>query len=347
MGQRRTCPKCEAVFIAGKSVAESAGRVNGTSRRGLLERAAEEQQAAPQVAAAATKPVPGSGADRTMLAELDALIRYNCPRCKKPLESPASEGGTKKPCPSCGGRLQVPAAPPPASAAAATGLNKTLLADAAVPQSFAPRPTVAPMMHPPAAMPMGVAVGQPHRSNVKKYVIGGIAAAVVLLAFLFFLGKRNADFEFDKAMAAQKAQLEQLKMEIEQKSALLQQQQEIDAKMKSRWEEERARQEARQRDFERERENELRRLAMLSDEKQAADAKAKLEQKQREIEDEKRRAAEERAKAERDMHDQLDSLKRQLDNANKTTTVIQQAPPPAYPWYYYGGPRPYHPYWGW
>jgi hypothetical protein len=40
MGQRRTCPNCESIFVAGKSVAESNGRINGQSRRGLLERAA-------------------------------------------------------------------------------------------------------------------------------------------------------------------------------------------------------------------------------------------------------------------------------------------------------------------
>src|SRR5262249_38652516 len=66
-----------------------------------------------------------------MLADTQPPIRYNCPRCKKPLESPASEGGTKKPCPSCGQRLQVPAAPPPPDPATspAAQLNKTMLAD--------------------------------------------------------------------------------------------------------------------------------------------------------------------------------------------------------------------------
>src|SRR5262249_27578594 len=63
---------------------------------------------------------------RTMLAEPEAPIQYNCPNCKKPLEAPASEGGTKKPCPACGQRLQVPAAPPPA--AAQPNLNRTMLA---------------------------------------------------------------------------------------------------------------------------------------------------------------------------------------------------------------------------
>ena len=61
---------------------------------------------------------PGSAAhslNKTMLAADEGLpaappIKYNCPSCKKPLESPASEAGVKKPCPACGQRHQVPAA---------------------------------------------------------------------------------------------------------------------------------------------------------------------------------------------------------------------------------------------
>src|SRR5262249_1618339 len=115
MGQRSTCPNCQAIFMAGKSVAESDGRINGSTRRGLLERAAD---------GAASPPLP---LDKTMLGEVEAPIRYNCPRCKKPLESPASEAGTKKPCPYCSGRLQVPAAP---ARPTIDPLNKTLLASA-------------------------------------------------------------------------------------------------------------------------------------------------------------------------------------------------------------------------
>ena len=82
MGQRSTCPNCQSIFVAGKSVAESDGRVNG-ARLGLLERAAAEAQVA-------TLPL-----DKTMLGETEAPIHYNCPRCKAPLEAPASEAGTK------------------------------------------------------------------------------------------------------------------------------------------------------------------------------------------------------------------------------------------------------------
>src|SRR5262245_40643740 len=131
MVQRSTCPNCQSIFVAGKSVAESDGRINGGPRRGLLERAAVEAQ---------SPPLP---LDKTMLGEVEAPIRYNCPRCKKPLESPASEAGTKKPCPYCSGRLQVPAAPPRPTAD--PGLNKTLLGECTDHPATAPTPvSVAP-----------------------------------------------------------------------------------------------------------------------------------------------------------------------------------------------------------
>ena len=99
MGNRQTCPNCHSIFAAGKSAVETADvRVKS-------------------VAAAA------AGYNKTMLGQTGPPIRYNCPRCRKPLESPSIEAGTKKPCPECGQRLQVPAAPPVQS-----GLNKTILA---------------------------------------------------------------------------------------------------------------------------------------------------------------------------------------------------------------------------
>src|SRR5262249_7661584 len=79
--------------------------------------------AAPRPAPVAAQP----NLAKTMVASDESKpappIKYNCPNCKKPLESPASEGGTKKNCPACGQRLQIPAAP-----AASPTLNKTLLA---------------------------------------------------------------------------------------------------------------------------------------------------------------------------------------------------------------------------
>src|ERR1022692_3161640 len=109
MGKRQTCPNCHSPFLAGKSVAEG--------------------EVPMKLQAAAVAPI-----NKTMLGETEPPIRYNCPRCKKPLESPAIEAGTKKPCPACGGRLQVPAATPAAPPQPAN--NKTILAsDETAPQA--------------------------------------------------------------------------------------------------------------------------------------------------------------------------------------------------------------------
>jgi DNA-directed RNA polymerase subunit RPC12/RpoP len=105
MGSKQTCPKCQASFFAGASVAEP--------RTGT---------ASPSMQASYAK---------TMVTDPDAPpIKYNCPRCKSPLEAPALEGGTKKNCPNCTQRHLVPAAskPEPAPAAAGPALNKTMVA---------------------------------------------------------------------------------------------------------------------------------------------------------------------------------------------------------------------------
>ncbi len=101
MGSRQTCPNCQSLFLAGKSVGEADVPMK-------------------------SEPAAAVPINKTMLGETAPPIPYNCPRCKEPLQSPAIEAGTKKPCPKCGGRLQVPAAPPPT--AAQPHLNKTLLA---------------------------------------------------------------------------------------------------------------------------------------------------------------------------------------------------------------------------
>lgn len=111
MGKRQVCPNCRSPFIAGKSETEGA--------------AAPMFSAAPAAAASGAQPALA----KTMLGETGPSIKYNCPRCKAPLESPVSEAGIKKPCPSCGQRLQVPNPPPaPMPSGAAPRLDKTMLA---------------------------------------------------------------------------------------------------------------------------------------------------------------------------------------------------------------------------
>lgn len=103
MGMRQTCPNCHSPFLAGKSAAEAAPPIN-----------------------MGFQPAAATPINKTMLGETEPPIKYNCPRCKKELEAPAIEAGTKKPCPACGQRLQVPAAAP--TGAPQAGLNKTILA---------------------------------------------------------------------------------------------------------------------------------------------------------------------------------------------------------------------------
>jgi DNA-directed RNA polymerase subunit RPC12/RpoP len=335
MGQRSTCPNCQSIFLAGKSVAETTGRANGSPRRGMLERAAEEQPQAP------------SPLDKTMLGEVDPPIRYNCPRCKKPLESPASEAGTKKPCPYCSGRLQVPAAP--ARPQGDPGLNKTLLAslDGCAP-AVSPVPAQGSVAQ--AAVPQGKS-GDGVFSGWRKYGIGALVLVVIAFATLYFIDKHNAAVEQEKLAAAQKTaaqeqekmmlaqkqEMDKLRGEIEQKTALLQKQQQAETEQRRQWEALLAKQEARQRELDRERE--LQKL--LDDKSKAAEAQAQLDRKQREFDEEKRRSAEQQAKAERDMKDRLDDLRRQIDNANQRSTTVIAPGGPAYPWFW--GRYP----WGW
>ena len=82
-------------------------------------------------------------------------------------------------------------------------------------------------------------------------------------------------------------------------------------------------------------------LAELNDQAAKAKAKAEAERKQRELDDEKKAAAEARAKAEQDLKKEIDALRRQVDNANQKTTIINAQPPPAYPWWQYGRPYPW------
>jgi DNA-directed RNA polymerase subunit RPC12/RpoP len=81
-GQQVKCPACSKLFQCGSLAARS------------LETRPAPVQAAPQVRVAGSQ--PGQG------------VRYPCPRCAKPLESPVEAAGQKVNCPDCGQRLQIP-----------------------------------------------------------------------------------------------------------------------------------------------------------------------------------------------------------------------------------------------
>jgi transcription elongation factor Elf1 len=166
MGKRLICPNCKCPFLAGRSADEAdvpmklqAGADPGFNKTMLTDSGppirfncprCKKPLEVPAIDAGVKKPCPACGQrlqvpatstlpapaapqrdlNKTLLAGDESKpqppIRYNCPTCKKPLESPAIEAGVKKPCPACGQRLQVPAAPPPGTAG--PNLSKTLLA---------------------------------------------------------------------------------------------------------------------------------------------------------------------------------------------------------------------------
>jgi DNA-directed RNA polymerase subunit RPC12/RpoP/Skp family chaperone for outer membrane proteins len=115
MGSRQICPSCNSPFFAGKSMAEA--RVG-----------------------APAGPAAQAGYAKTMLTDDSAPpIKYNCPRCKAALEAASSEAGTKKNCPQCTQRHQVPAQLKLEPSAAGPNLNKTMLAGD---ESAAPKPPI-------------------------------------------------------------------------------------------------------------------------------------------------------------------------------------------------------------
>jgi DNA-directed RNA polymerase subunit RPC12/RpoP len=119
MGKLVTCPHCQSPFLAGKSVPEGEPAMK-------------------------VDPAVGPAYNMTMIGETGPAIHFNCPRCKKPLEAPAGEAGTKKPCPHCGQRLQVPAAPPVPAAAGQAPLDKNMLAEDG---AHAPAPAADPALN--------------------------------------------------------------------------------------------------------------------------------------------------------------------------------------------------------
>lgn len=115
--------------------------------------------AAPQPVTPPAKPPAPS---RTVMATSAALIHCSCPRCRKPLEAPASWAGQKMTCSGCGQRLQLPAASPPAVAAP----NRTVLAESM------PAPPTGP-----AHLPASTFASQPSPAGTGFHV--GSAAATL------------------------------------------------------------------------------------------------------------------------------------------------------------------------
>jgi hypothetical protein len=319
MGSRQNCPNCRTPFLAGKSVAEGS--------------AAEVPMK--------YEPAPVPGLNKTMLAETEQPIRYNCPRCKKPLESPVSEAGTKKPCPSCGQRLQVPAPPPPP--AQPPGLNKTMLASS---EPNPPATSIAPGLPTSsvsAAPPAPAAPASPWSRRL-ALAAGALAGCVFLLLcscliLAFVAGPSQADR--DKMAQAQKQvedakrELEELKRSIKDRETSLAQQKQLEAQF------EQMMAKIREREEKLSRQAELDREAYRNDQQKAAEAKKAADERQRELAEERARAAknEQEAKASlAKLQGELEALKQRQQQA---TTVVTQPPPVIYSY------PPYHPYRYW
>ncbi|MBI3823405.1 MAG: hypothetical protein HY289_12110 [Planctomycetes bacterium] len=338
MGKRHSCPHCQSLFLAGKSVAEAEVPM---------------KQSAP-----AEMPM-----NKTLLGETEPPIKYNCPRCKKPLESPAIEAGTKKPCPHCGGRLQIPNAPPPS--APQPNINKTLLAsDEAAPAAstgFKAQPSV-PMSapQPPLSVPSSHA-GVEQRSTAapsavpRMLMFGGLAAfgliVLVLLsciAFAVIRGPKTDDAALQAALAAQKqaqVDLEKYRLEIAAKQGDLEKQQKSEADMKAQFQRILDEQKARQEKLDRDREFDLKnaQLDQIAREKR----KTEHDAEQKRIEDERKLRQMEFAQMQQKLDAQMEATRKALESANRqaaTTTTIIQAPPPMPPPHHWYHPRYYYPW---
>jgi hypothetical protein len=342
MGSRHNCPNCQTPFVAGKSVPEANVAV----------------QSQPAPAPAMAPPSAPAGINKTMLGETEPPVRYNCPRCKKPLESPAIEAGTKKPCPACGQRLQVPAPPPPPP-----GLNKTLLASAeGNPHSTGISPVAS--AHAPAApssMPMGTVLGAPPQHNhpasgsAKRIaIIAGALGGVFFLLLctcvlvVLFTGPSAADREklanAQKEFANAQKELDELKRSIQLREALVTQQKALETEHRAQLDKLMADFKARQERLDSQAERD--RQAFLNDQQKAAEAKAAQEKRQRELDDAKLAALQLQQKSETDLKAKLANLESELaaqkQRQQQVTTVVSQPPPVVYYPYYH----PYRYWWG-
>jgi DNA-directed RNA polymerase subunit RPC12/RpoP len=379
MGKRFVCPNCQSPFFAGKTLEESAAAAAPLSAGG-----------------------PPAGFAKTMLGETAPAIKYNCPRCKAPLEAPASEAGTKKPCPSCGQRLQVPAAAPAAAAAAQPNLNKTLLA--ADESKAAPLPPIKyncpnckkPLESPaseagtkkncpacsqrlqvPAAAPAGPNLnktilasdeGRPPAPGMAAYATAAapgsagnaaagqryigpvpltarnvaIAAGILLLLLILIPAViRGGKFEDAAAMAKAQQDLEKVKAEIEARKAEIKDRQLADEHTRQRLEE-MGRELSRQ--DEQMRENHRSALRAVTDDKLRTQLEEKFERERRDFEQKKRDMEKTQQEALAQAKAAADASRAALEAAQQRQQTIIQQPPPViyYPPY---SPRYYWPWW--
>jgi DNA-directed RNA polymerase subunit RPC12/RpoP len=355
MGKQQICPNCRSPFLAGHSTAQAAAapgynktvlgeieppiKFNCPRCKKLLEVPAIEvgtKRACPECGQRLQVPAPPAppkqpvqpNLNKTMLAADESQpppppIKYNCPNCKKPLESPANEALTKKNCPYCGQRLQVPAAQPPGSPQ--PNLNKTILASdegrgqpyasPAIQPGFPPAPPMPASSFPASPMQTGA---QPYSKRNLHFALMGVGGVVLLLLLSCLLSAFMGSGNREELARAQK-EIEALKAKIQQDKETLDR----------RLEQERRDYEAKRAELDRQQQFAL----LMSNKQQADEAKMKLDRDRAELD---RQERERKAEHDRAM------LKIQQDQA---TAAAQQAAILAARPYWYNPGYWYNGYW--
>lgn len=319
-----TCPRCKKQIEVAASEAGTKLACPGCSQR-------VQAPAAPPVASASG---PSAQINKTMLVDSGPPIRYNCPACKKPLEASASEALTKKPCPHCGQRHQVPAGAS-AFSAAPNPLNKTMLAtETPVTASLA---SDAVQTGSPAARPASLASPAGNRNLL---YVGGAVAALFLVIFLAAV-VNGGKHDNSAALIAHQKEVERLKNDADKRQAELEKQKQFESDVRRQLEDF-----AKQIRLQREKAEDDHRdaLRLITDAKLRQEQQEKFDIAQRRAENDNREREARQQKLLEETKARLEESKRALDAANqKRDTVIQQSPPPVvvYP--------PFHPryYWWW
>ncbi len=389
MLSRQICPKCCSAFFAGKSIADGKAGVSPTLAAAAASAASAQPsyaktmigEVAPpikyncprckapleaegieggtkkncpnctqrhQVPAAAKSEavVKAPALDKTMLAGDETAapptppLKYNCPGCKTPLESPADQAGTKRNCPACNQRLQVPAAP-----SAKPNINKTMLAsdESAAPATAAPGAPSANGVRGSVPIAAAAPPANPWALTPKNVAIGiALLLLLVLVVHAVLRGGKVEDPEAVAAAAKAKLDLRRLELEFEQKKLEFDRQEKVAAETRKKAEDE-ARERRVQED--RIREDNRQTLARIDDDDRRAALKKKQQQDQEKRDAEAREREDKFKQLLEDSQKKLDQTKRDLDAAQQkqqtTQTIIQQPTGYYYP--------PYHPryYWPW
>jgi DNA-directed RNA polymerase subunit RPC12/RpoP len=332
------CPNCESPFRPEKAGAET--------------EVPKKTQEVPKKPTAA----PAANVNKTLLGEVDATIRYRCPQCKKQLESPSIEAGSRKNCPECGHRFQIPTSSTPAPAPSPPNPNKTLLASAEPtatttksPASSTKMKAPAPPVRPapqrtapaPRSGPLAVAPGT-HRfltSTGMGLFLLGLGACVFSILYAVLTGNTqqakiaNAQVEYEKA----KKDLEELKGTIELTEARLAQNKVHEAKMRQQWDNLLSEQRNRQRDLDLQEELDRNREELRKDPKLAAAAKERRRRDQVRLDQDERKLLADQAKFEADAKAKREELLRELETANQrveqAAALVKDPPPPPLPAY--------------